>query len=531
MAVKAAAPDVADVDVAERDVDQLRQMAEQGNARAQTELGLRYTAGRGVARDDAEAVRWFRQAAEQGNADGQFSLGVMYENGRGVARDAAEAVRWFRQAAEQEDADGQFNLGFMCENGRGVTRDDAEAVRWFRQAAEQGDSDGQFNLGVMYENGRGVARDDAEAVRWFRQAAEQGDSDGQVYLGVMYENGRGVARDDAEAVRWFRQAAEQGDARGQAYLGDMYENGRGVQRDQVEAVQSVPPRRRAGRRLRPGGPRPPGPAAVKTQVCGSDNQYYVYPAENPVYYAQERFDRARNTLRPGTAPYRREQSLYETMFGAFGDAGSAIADAHDKLCDLNWWRSSASGDAVKELLAVPGVDPDEVCNFNNDRIIHQPLKIASFVMLTETMYLGIEALVDAGADLAVRNNSGQSAVSLAEIRYDRMKDRMIRHTVAWCRYEMEDQQFLDEITRNRYETTAYIYIKSSTTGQRYDQVRAEALMDIYRYRAPGRGIIDYFVLCPARGVNVVKPRVAPRTARRRRRSVRSTRAFSWALPM
>ena len=78
-------------------------MAEQGNARAQTELGLRYTAGRGVARDDAEAVRWFRRAAEQGDADGQFNLAVMYENGRGVQRDQVEAVRLYRLAAEQGD--------------------------------------------------------------------------------------------------------------------------------------------------------------------------------------------------------------------------------------------------------------------------------------------------------------------------------------------------------------------------------------------------------------------------------------------
>ena len=51
----------------------------------------------------------------------------MYENGRGVTRDDGEALRWFRLAAEQGDADAQFNLGVMYENGRGVTRDDGKA--------------------------------------------------------------------------------------------------------------------------------------------------------------------------------------------------------------------------------------------------------------------------------------------------------------------------------------------------------------------------------------------------------------------
>ena len=39
-----------------------------------------------------------RVLAEQGDADAQFNLGVMYADGEGVAQDDAEAVRWFRLA-------------------------------------------------------------------------------------------------------------------------------------------------------------------------------------------------------------------------------------------------------------------------------------------------------------------------------------------------------------------------------------------------------------------------------------------------
>ena len=236
------------------DVARLRLVAEQGDAIGQNELGFMYQAGRGVARDDAEAVRWYRRAAEQGDASGQNSLGFMYQNGRGVARDDAEAVRWYRRAAEQGHASGQNNLGFMYWNGRGVARDDAEAVRWYRRAAEQGQASGQNNLGFMYQNGRGVARDDAEAVRWYRRAAEQGHASGQNNLGFMYQNGRGVARDDAEAVRWYRRAAEQGQASGQNNLGFMYQNGRGVARDDAEAVRWY---RRAAEQGQASGPEQP----------------------------------------------------------------------------------------------------------------------------------------------------------------------------------------------------------------------------------------------------------------------------------
>jgi TPR repeat protein len=46
----------------------LRPLAKQGNATAQTSLGLMYGNGRGVPKDDMEAVRWYRKAAEQGDA-------------------------------------------------------------------------------------------------------------------------------------------------------------------------------------------------------------------------------------------------------------------------------------------------------------------------------------------------------------------------------------------------------------------------------------------------------------------------------
>ena len=86
---------------------------------------------------------WFRRAAEQGYAPGQAALGFMYARGRGVVRDDAEAVRWHRRAAEQDNARAQNNLGVSYRNGLGVVQDYGEAVRWFRRAAEQGHAGGR----------------------------------------------------------------------------------------------------------------------------------------------------------------------------------------------------------------------------------------------------------------------------------------------------------------------------------------------------------------------------------------------------
>ena len=87
-----------------------------------------------------------RAAAEQGDADAQYNLGVRYQTGRGVKQDDAEAVNWYRQAAAQGNATGQNNLGVMYRDGHGVKQDDAEAVNWYRQAAAQGNAYAQYNL-------------------------------------------------------------------------------------------------------------------------------------------------------------------------------------------------------------------------------------------------------------------------------------------------------------------------------------------------------------------------------------------------
>ena len=223
VASAAPVPDVVRVNVEELDAAQLRLLAEDGDPRAQSELGLRHLMGKGVRLDQAEAVHWFRRAAEQldaaqlrllaedGDARAQYELGMRHVIGEGVREDHAEAGRWFRRAAEQGDVEGQASLGFAYQNGHyGVQRDYAEAVRWYRRAIQQGNTSAMNNFGWMHQHGLGFQQDYAEAIRWYRRAAEQGNPSAQANLGSMYEHGRGVRRDRLEAARWYRMAADQG---------------------------------------------------------------------------------------------------------------------------------------------------------------------------------------------------------------------------------------------------------------------------------------------------------------------------------
>ena len=74
-----------------------------------------------------------RKAAEEGDAQAQSYLGVSYQTGQGVPQDYQEAVKWFRRAAIQNDTVAQCYLGFCFLSGQGVPQELGEAARWFRE--------------------------------------------------------------------------------------------------------------------------------------------------------------------------------------------------------------------------------------------------------------------------------------------------------------------------------------------------------------------------------------------------------------
>ncbi len=114
--------------------------------------------------------------AENGDAAAQFKLGLMYYNGQGAQRDYSTAIDWFKKAALQGHPVAQYNAGYMCEKGEGTPQDYTEATRLYRQAAERGNQLAQFTLGYMYEKGQGVAQDEVQALMWYNLAAVHGEA-------------------------------------------------------------------------------------------------------------------------------------------------------------------------------------------------------------------------------------------------------------------------------------------------------------------------------------------------------------------
>jgi TPR repeat protein len=168
--------------------------------------------------DYATALSLLRPLADQGDPKAQTELGAMYANGQGVPKDYAQAMNWLQLAAKQGFAQAQDNLAWIYFNGAGVPRNYPEAMKWYRLAAAQGLAAAEDNLADMYKKGEGVKEDDAKAAKWYQLAADQGYAAGQYDLGFEYWGG--LPPDYVQAYMWFSLAAAGGIDNGNGMMSD-----------------------------------------------------------------------------------------------------------------------------------------------------------------------------------------------------------------------------------------------------------------------------------------------------------------------
>jgi Sel1 repeat len=140
------------------------------------------------------ALRLARPIASEGDARAQSMLGLLYHRGRGVPLDHIEALKWFGRAANQDDAAAQFYLGIMLSEGQGTAQDHAAAAKWFRRAADAGDAHAQYNLGLSYAKGEAGELDNVSAHMWFNLAAAHFPASDTVNRGAARNNRDLVAR-------------------------------------------------------------------------------------------------------------------------------------------------------------------------------------------------------------------------------------------------------------------------------------------------------------------------------------------------
>jgi TPR repeat protein len=180
------------------DIAGLQLRADQGDPRAQTELGLWYH----ETGDYAECAEWMLKAANQGHAGAQLAYGFMALNGEGMPADEVLAAQWIRRAADQGVSTAQDILSTLYSLGAGVPQDDAAALEWATRAAEQGDPDGQFHAGfyLCCKMPSTIAHDEVTAVMWFTLSSKAGHPKSGAFL-----EGIGAGLSDAEKAEVNRR--------------------------------------------------------------------------------------------------------------------------------------------------------------------------------------------------------------------------------------------------------------------------------------------------------------------------------------
>jgi uncharacterized protein len=184
----------------------LRELSDQGDPKAQNDVGIMYEMGQGTRGNFKIAETYYEKSAAQGYADGQCNLGQV----RKAQKKYREAVKLFQLSANQGNACGENFLGIMYQYAKGVGRNYNKAIKYYTRSAEKGHYLAQSNLAFMYEKGRGVRRDYEKAAYWYNKSAKQDYFVAQYNLGVLYMVGKGIPQDLEKAKELFKKACDNG---------------------------------------------------------------------------------------------------------------------------------------------------------------------------------------------------------------------------------------------------------------------------------------------------------------------------------
>ena len=178
--------------------DLFKQLAEQGNAKAQVAMGNMYRLGQSVNKDVNEAIKWYKKASLQNNSEAAFWIGIIYQRDLG---NHSEAIKWFQKSVslgyndakdflkQAQKIDEYWNRKVIKGYVEYQKGNFASALSLFKEAISLGDVEGN-----------------EREYRWYIPEANDINIDARYMLGQMYENGEGIEKNLGEALLWYTAA-------------------------------------------------------------------------------------------------------------------------------------------------------------------------------------------------------------------------------------------------------------------------------------------------------------------------------------
>lgn len=255
--------------------------AENGNSKAQFNVGTCYEMGYGVRKNYQKAIEWYTLAAKQNYSEAELKLGEIYSIGGKykVKRNEIKAFEYFKLAESHGNQEakrivaiahirgikgylrrtakninkGIENLSELARNGDAIAarflgafywlyekeeyRDSIKSFEWYLIAAELGDAEAQYQIGLWYEKGYRRKKNIEKAIKWYKKSIEQGYHKAAVCLGKFYLE----SKETENAIRYFEIALELIPAEYENHftelltLGFIYDKGLGIKKDHEKA--------------------------------------------------------------------------------------------------------------------------------------------------------------------------------------------------------------------------------------------------------------------------------------------------------
>lgn len=167
--------------------------------------------------------------ADAGDAEAQAVLAECYFKGQGLARDVVAGTHYFELAEAQNFEFDETLYTFVAQNYYAL-KNYKRAAQLFQKALELGDTDACFDLGKCYYLGNGVAQDFAKAFENFKTANDFGLKTSELlcFLGECYFEGRGVEKNVNLAIQFFERSASNSYLQADYHLAYIFYNGAGV---------------------------------------------------------------------------------------------------------------------------------------------------------------------------------------------------------------------------------------------------------------------------------------------------------------
>ena len=196
--------------------------------------------GKGATGDPAAPLAIIRDKMNQGNVHAQYLMGRAYEEGRGLAKNNAEALRLYTAAAESNDHSARDRMAMVHWNGElGQPVNGFGLKIYLEKDINAGDPDLNYILALAHWEGSKLLNVDKPlAVQLYKVAAKNGSAEGRARLADMYFMGDGVEQDFNMTVQLARQAADAGQVLGTVLLALSYRAGvGGLPKDPAKSLE------------------------------------------------------------------------------------------------------------------------------------------------------------------------------------------------------------------------------------------------------------------------------------------------------